>query len=302
MIDRSLVRYFLAVADSGSFSRAAERVNISQPALSVAIGKLEKQLGVDLFDRSNRRVHLTAAGAQFLPYARRIEGEFNAAVAAIQAGQPTRKVRIGVLNTIPTGIVQFAIATMLQSASGSIRFELVERSEKELASLLERDRISAAVTLVGRSHDRFCEIFLYEEDYRAAMPANHPCAGRSVIEAEELAGSVMIVRRHCEALAETSRHFTERGIRPFFSFRSSNDDRVVAMVSAGLGLTVMPASYCMQGVWLARLSQFGLTRKIGLMYPRHADTEEILHSTAISVFQDAVLGEANRRLEGLSFK
>jgi len=71
MIERYLLRYFLAVVDNGNFSRAAQQVNVAQPTLSVGIAKLEKALGVPLFERTNRRVHLTDAGAQLLAHARR---------------------------------------------------------------------------------------------------------------------------------------------------------------------------------------------------------------------------------------
>ena len=81
----------------------------------------------------------------------------------------------------------------------------------------------------------------------------------------------MIVRRHCEVLAETSRHFTERGVRPFFAFRGTNDEHVLALVKAGLGLTVMPASYTLPGVVRPLLTGFNLTRQIGFLYAGHAD-------------------------------
>jgi DNA-binding transcriptional LysR family regulator len=81
----------------------------------------------------------------------------------------------------------------------------------------------------------------------------------------------MIVRRHCEVLSETSRHFTERGVRPFFAFRGTNDEQVLALVQVGLGVTVMPASYTMKGVVRPLLAGFNLKRQIGLLYAGHAD-------------------------------
>lgn len=69
--------------------------------------------------------------------------------------------------------------------------------------------------------------------YGLAMAERHPFASRVEIEAEELAGEVMIVRRHCEALAETSRHFTQRGVRPFFAAHTFDEDRAMMLVQAG---------------------------------------------------------------------
>src|SRR3546814_12214369 len=73
----------------------------------------------------------------------------------------------------------------------------------------------------------------------------------------------MMVRRHCEVLSETSRYFTERGVRPRFSFRTTNDDKTLALVRAGLGITLMPDSYRDPEVARPRLCGFDQTRKIG---------------------------------------
>ncbi len=79
MIDRYLLRYFLAVMDEGNFTRAAAHCRVSQPTLSVGIAKLESMVGTPLFNRTNSRVELTTAGARFAQHARRIEAEFAAA-------------------------------------------------------------------------------------------------------------------------------------------------------------------------------------------------------------------------------
>ena len=75
-MDRYLLRYFLAVAELGSFSKAAGRVNVTQPTLSVGIAKLEEEVGARLFERTTRRVSLTPAGSKFLQHARRITQEY----------------------------------------------------------------------------------------------------------------------------------------------------------------------------------------------------------------------------------
>jgi hypothetical protein len=87
-----------------------------------------------------------------------------------------------------------------------------------------------------------------------------------VIPAEALADSTMIVRRQCELLPETSRHFTSRGVRPFFAARTMNDDRALALVQAGTGLTVMPDGFSAKGVVRPRLADFPFQRRIGVLY------------------------------------
>ncbi|MCI4644595.1 MAG: LysR family transcriptional regulator [Hyphomonadaceae bacterium] len=301
MIDRYLIRYFLAVVDNGTFSRAAERVNVSQPALSVAVAKLERHLGTELFHRSNRRIHLTDAGARFLPHARRIESEFNRAESSLQGIQPMKQLRLGILNTIPSAIIAPAIGQMLK-ADANMRVEVVERSERELVNQVARERVDVALTLVERGGDRFGEEVLFEEGYVAVLPEDHPCAGQAVLNAEDLADSVMIVRRHCEALSETSRYFTERGVRPFFAYRSSNDDRVMAMIAAGLGLTIMPASHTAPGAWRAQMAGFDLKRHVGFMFGAGVDAEEINAMSGFKAFRRTLVERASTMLAPVPVK
>jgi DNA-binding transcriptional LysR family regulator len=261
MLDRYLLRYFLAVVDQGNFSRAAAACNVSQPTLSVGIAKLERELGHPLFVRSNQRVGLTDAGARFLPHARRIERDFNIATQEMGLATTLPPLRLGVIGSLPGALVAAAIAETQPGATH--RFELLFGTERELAGHLAKGRIDLALTLVQRGADRFAERAIVTEGYALALSAGHPLAAEAEIAPERLAHETMIVRRHCEALSETSRFFTERGVRPHFAFRSTNDERVLEMVAAGLGLTVMPDGYRHGGVVRPRLSGFGARRVIG---------------------------------------
>ena len=265
MIERYLLRYFLAVVDNGNFSRAAQQVNVAQPTLSVGITKLETELGVPLFERSSRRVSLTDAGTRLLEYARRIEGDFNEAERSVGDAKTQPIFRLGVLTTIPTQMITTALKRALEIEPES-RVEIFEGNERDISNLLSRGRIDAALTLVNRGGQRFNEVPLFEEGYAIAMPASHPLAGQAIISAEDVADNVMIVRRSCDVLSEVSKHFLDRGIRPFFAFRSNNDDRVLGLIAAGLGVTVLPESHTWEGVVLAKLAGFDLKRGIGFAY------------------------------------
>ena len=262
MLDRYLLRYFLSVVDQGNFSRAAAHCTVSQPTLSVGIAKLERSLEVQLFVRSNQRVELTEAGARFLVHARRIEREFNDVLQVMKGTSRSRaEFRLGVLSSIPGDLVAAAIAEA--EPSHEYRFELLFGSERELVGHLAKGRIDIALTLIGRGGDRFLEQPVLTEGYALALSSTHKLASESEIAPERVAEEVMIVRRHCEALSETSRFFTERGIRPHFSFRSTNDERVLQMISAGLGITVMPLCYQADGVVRRRLIGFSAERTLG---------------------------------------
>ena len=288
MTERYLLRYFLAVVDSGNFSHAASATHVTQPTLSAGIAKLEEQMGVSLFHRNNRRVHLTEAGTRLLPYARRIESQFNQSLDAVRQIEPVRLLRIGILNTISINLISSAAEQMLKS-DPSLRVEFVDGSERELTSKLAQGRVDLALTLVNRGGDRFEEKPLFEEGYVAALPVSDPLAGRPTLNAEELAASVMIVRRQCEALSETSRYFTERGVRPFFAYRSSQDERVMSMIAAGLGMTIVPESYFHKGVTQAKLNGFNVKRTIGFVLSSSTNSAFDLNLKCVNLFEEKLL-------------
>ncbi len=290
MIERYVIRYFLAVVDGGNFSNAARAENVTQPTLSAGIAKLEEKLGKSVFHRTNRRVHLTEAGARFLPYARRIESEFNQSIAAVQDIEPIKILRVGVLSTISARLVSKAIGVM-QRKDPRIRIEMMDGSERELTSKLAQERIDFALTLVGRGSERFHEVALFEEGYAVALPKGHPFADQGAVNAEDLSDSVMIVRRQCEALSETSRFFTERGVRPFFAYRSSQDERVMAMIASGLGITIVPQSHAAPGVQKIPLNGFRQRRSIGFAFAANVDAEAMMALEGVAAFQEKLLTE-----------
>jgi DNA-binding transcriptional LysR family regulator len=288
MIDRYLLRYFLAVIDQGSFSKAAVHCNVSQPTLSIGIAKLERLLARPLFLRSNRRVQLTEAGAQFAVHARRIESEFNLAERA-PAGDPQRSLlRLGVLASIPTRWIS-AFAARIAGNDATERVEFVEGRERELLEGLARGRLDAALTIVRADNGRFGGESLVTEGYPLALPDFHPLAREKSIEPGALAADVMIVRRHCEVLSETSRHFTSHGVRPFFATRTTNDDRALALVAAGSGITIMPQGFSAPGVCRPWLAGFDLRRTIGILHGTRFD-ETRQRSVAMDALREVVGG------------
>jgi DNA-binding transcriptional LysR family regulator len=248
MIDRYMLRYFLAVAEAGNFSRAAKQVSVTQPTLSAGIAKLEKQLGARLFDRDTKRVALTAAGSRFLLRARRISAEYELALQELLDAPVARHRRAG----------------------GNEALELLDGSERDLAERLDRGRLDIALTVIRPHHTRFRPEALRSERYLMVLPEGHPLADLETVQAEQLAGDRMVVRRHCEALPEISRFFTERGVRPSFVLKTTDDARVLAMVRAGAGIGMMPESFrdaaLQPDVRFVRVADFDLQRDVGLLY------------------------------------
>ncbi|MDE2618547.1 MAG: LysR family transcriptional regulator [Sphingomonadales bacterium] len=270
MLSRTQIRQFLAVVDTGSFTRAANALHVAQPSLSGGIAELERQLGTRLFVRERRRIRLTEAGNLLLPVARGIERGFHQAETRVgNLPVAVRAIRLGVLESLASDRLAALVAAYAAAAPGAEPLELVEGGERELQAALASGSVDLALTLIPPGGLRAPHEVLAREDYALALPAAHPLAGRAEVAAGEVAGETMIARRACEVLGETSRWFTERGVRPRFALRSANDDRVMAMVAAGLGITVAPRSLARPGVAMVTLAEFGRSRAIGLAYGAH---------------------------------
>jgi DNA-binding transcriptional LysR family regulator len=287
MMDRYHLRYFLAVIDQGNFSKAALACNVSQPTLSAGISKLEATLGQRLFLRTNRRVELTGAGADLVSYARRIEAEFVSAERIVAGAIAAETVRLGLLVTTPSTWLERFLRDY-RALGATDRVAIFEARERELHEKLANGRIDAALTIVRSESDPSHHDALFAEGYSLAMSSQHRLAGRHTIAAEELIGEPMIVRRQCEVLTQTSQHFTSRGVRPFFPARTTSDERALSYVRCNLGITVMPNCYEGPGIVRPKLTDFPLTRTIGLVYGRHVDVNTIRHGPIIKTLLRAV--------------
>ena len=268
-MDRYLLRYFLAVAELGSFSKAAARVSVTQPTLSVGIAKLESEVGARLFERTTRRVSLTPAGSKFLQHARRITQEYEAALRDVSETPQMKRLRAGVLSTIPARDLERVVAQHAK-ASGGEALEILDSTERDIANRLSDGRLDVAITILRPGLDSFAQERLRTEPYVLFVAANHKLSGALSIEGGELAGETMIVRRQCEGLPEISRYFTNRAVRPSFSLRTLSDDRAMSMVEAGLGVTVAPESFKRAGLAAVKLEGFTLSRDVGLVFSDRA--------------------------------
>lgn len=266
MISRTQVRQFLAVVDAGNFTRAANQLNIAQPTLSAGISELERQLGTRLFIRERKRIRLAEAGNRLLPLARSIERDFHLAeqqVSLIPA--PARPIRLGVGESILASTLENGLSTY----HGHDPVELVEANSADLRAALLSGGIDLALTNLERFKARFKCVPLYEEGYGLAISRHHDLAGTMVVEVSAVAGETMIARRSCEFLSRTSKFFTEQGVRPRFSLRSQNEERVLAMIRAGLGVTVAPNSYASAGVDVLAIEGLTLNRTVGFALGTH---------------------------------
>jgi len=262
MIKRAHIRQFLAVVDAGSFTQAALRIRVTQPALSTGIAELEKLVGTSLFIRNRRQVRLTQAGGRFLPIARDLERGFQAADAfAENAPAPASELKLGIIRSVPGELLQ----TIVRILRPGFSIELVESRDSELRAALGSGRLKMAL-LPLRAGERGPHVTpLYEEPLSMFVASDHPLAGRVEVAPEELAAETMIARRSCEFLDATSRFFTRHGVRPRFALRSESDQRCLRMVAAGIGITTAPVSLAIEGIVPLAVAGYDFRRELGLL-------------------------------------
>lgn len=262
MLTRQQIRQFLAVVETGSFTRAADAIGVTQPSLSSGIIELEKHLGAQVFNRQRPSIQLTAAGNRLLPIARRIDRDFYR--AEIPTRELTPRDRPFVFGVIPS----FSTAMLGAIFSGlhGRQFTIREKDADTLLRELRRSDVDLAVipTSFGKEEGLHF-IPVYSETYRIMFATTHPMASREQVGAEELANEVMIARRSCELLRRTSDFFTSRGVRPRFFYKSENDDRAIALVAAGQGLTVAPQTLKVDDVASLELVDFNADREIAIV-------------------------------------
>lgn len=265
MLKRNHLRQFLAIVETGSFTKAAERMGVAQPTLSVAIAELEKTVGTRLFLRERRQIRLTDAGNRLARHARAIESEFRAAEASFSSVTlPQPPFRLGILASVDTGM----ISRIAQNWQDQTPLAFFEGSDSELRRRLAEGQLEAILTVLRPEDAERPSKILFEEGYRLMVPANHPLAAADILHAQDIGSQTMIARRSCEILGETSRWFTQRGIRPPFFLRSTNDDRCLEMVRAGMGVTTAPMSLARDGVKPVALAEYDFRRTVGLLTSR----------------------------------
>jgi DNA-binding transcriptional LysR family regulator len=278
----AFIRYFLAVAETGGFTAAAERCHVTQPTLSAGIGRLEEEIGARLFDRS-RRAALTAAGQKLLPHARAMVEAWHLARAEQRSATRPTLVRVAIGSALP---IQTAMA-WLGTAQRRLGFE-VEVSEGTAATVMERWRRGRCDLALFPTREPVTDkssVVLWREAYVLAAATEHRIATRDRWAAAELADTPFILRADCEAHDEAQRLLAACGVRPRAVLRSANEERCAAAVLAGLGVAFMPRSLLRPGMAAAEIREVALERRVMLAWRGDADSE------VVAALRDAATAE-----------
>jgi len=237
------LRYFLAVARDGNFSRAAERCHVSQPSLSQQIQKLEEELGEKLFSRLKRQTILTTAGEALVPRALRILNEADAARqdVADSARLVRGRVTIGILPTIAPYLLP---QVLLLAAKQCPAVEIIiheEPTARLLAMGLACD-IDLAVLSIFPTDERFFVEKIHEEELLLALPQGHALTTRRSVKMGDLESERFILMKEGHCLGDQALHLCSRhDLQPAVVFRSAQLETIQALITAGAGVSLIPA-------------------------------------------------------------
>jgi DNA-binding transcriptional LysR family regulator len=247
MLELRRLRYFVAVAETLHFGRAAARLHMSQPPLSRQIQQLELEIGTVLFRRNKRRVELTEAGAHLLVEARRLLAD------AEMVGERVRKVASGDIGHLALGFISAvdysvlpALLSAYREAFPGVALDLRELTTDVQQLELSEGRIDAGMLLSPIEDDELATLPLLREPLVVALPASDPLAkARAPFSLAALAprGFVCFPRLMAPGLHDMIVKFCRSaGFTPRVTQEAIQLQTIVSLVSAGLGVALVPAS------------------------------------------------------------
>ena len=242
------LKYIVAVARERHFGRAAEACFVSQPTLSVAIKKLEEELGVQLFERGNVEVAVTPVGEQIVEEAQRVLEQTNTIREIAQQGKDplSGPLRVGIIYTIGPYLLPLLMGRMID-ATPDMPLILQENFTTKLLESLRQGDLDVAVLADPFPDAGLMTQAVYDEPFVVAVPKKHPWARRKSIASTELRDQTMLLlgAGHCfrdhvlEVCPEMSRYSqSSGGIQK--TFEGSSLETIRHMVASGVGITVLP--------------------------------------------------------------
>lgn len=237
------LRYIVAVARERNFRRAAERCFVSQPALSLAIQKLEDELNVQLFERKKTEITLTGVGEQIVEQAMRVLDEVAKIKEMARQGvdQLVGPIRLGVIYTVGPYLLPELIPVLREKAP-EMPLDVEENTTANLEVQLRNGVVDAAIIALPFDLPGIETVSLYDEPFVVVVPANHRWAEQESIGATDLSGEKVLLLNsgHCfsNQVVEACPELSRKGE----VLQGNSLETIRNMVASGLGITVLPCS------------------------------------------------------------
>lgn len=243
------LRYLVAIARAGSFSRAAAQCRVAQPSLSQQIQKLEDELGEPLFHRSAKGAVLTAAGEALVSRAERILREVeDACTEARDAGQLLRgRVAIGAIPTIAPYFLPKVLAAFSAENPG-VELEIHEDTTAQLLQKITLMEIDFGVASLPLERSEIEVRPLFSEELLLALPTEHALARRKAVRLPDLESERFILMKEGHCLGAQALNVCQQAeLTPNVALRSAQIETINALVAAGFGVSLIPAMACATG-------------------------------------------------------
>jgi DNA-binding transcriptional LysR family regulator len=273
-MDVNQIRYFLAIVDTGGFTKAAESLFISQPALSLSIRRLEQELGVILFERGGRRAIMTSAGHLFLETAKDILQRYQSVLNELRAFNKQPSVRLGVLRTLRIEDLVIMITAFRKQYSNVI-IELRDGTTKDLYNWLQQGEVDLLLTELTSSDDSETSLVMFQQDYLLAVPKDHPFSQKDRVNWVELDDQLFIGRNNCEIWGKAPQLFEAAGIAPRIVYLADREEWAISMVRSGLGITIMPVWHNLSDIVYVAIADLNLSRSVGLKWRSQQNLEVV---------------------------
>ena len=261
------IRYFLAVARTLHFTRAAEECHVTQPALTRAIQLLEEELGGELLRRERTLTHLTNLGQRMLPLMRQCyESALSAKSLAhsLRTGE-TAPLSIAISRTVNLALLTAPLGELMRICPG-VQLKLPRGSGPQIAELLKRGEAEFALAgPLGEVWERLDSWPLFTEPFELIVHGGHRLAGRNLVEFDHLADERLLIQAEGEMAEEIMLRLSGQGLATTHAHQVTTDHDLITLVEAGLGIGIVPASAlrsaCLRSVPLDGLD---LTRTVAI--------------------------------------
>lgn len=238
------IRYFLAVATCQSFTRAADKVHVSQPSLSVQITALEEELGAPLFDRLGRKVLLTQAGELFRQHAERLLLEVEHAIQAVQDlhGAKRGRLVVGTLSTVNSYLIP-PVASRFKQRFPGIQLQVHAQPSADIVAALLSNHLDLGICLLPVARPQVTTIPLFDERLVLVAPSSFAIR-KPRLRMQELGGLPLVLMPADYCLRKMiESECAHAGVRPQVVLEMSSPEGILQAVMEGTGATVLPELY-----------------------------------------------------------
>lgn len=248
-IDFDGIQAFVAIAELGGFSKAAEQLHVTQTALTRRVQKLEAYLNLRLFDRTTRYVELTAVGREFLPQAKAIVNEMMLAVGRLKdmSKHARGSVTLACVPTMASHVLPAAIRRYAEGHPGN-RIRLIDTSAYEVRDAVLQGQAEIGIGVPTDRHPELLETPLLEEPLMFFCREEHPLSGRmSVTWSDMREADLVVVSSMTATRVFTDYQLAKRGISLSGAYEVQHHATAISLVAAGVGAAILPASTLDEG-------------------------------------------------------